>query len=351
VATDSGTSDIGLYDEVALPRQLSDVLNSTGRLVSYTAHVDTSAEVAVMKSATETGSWHYAGDYAGRSYFDLSNHVACGELVRKHEQQMGIEYSIYAHSRLDVLYFQPLPTAIHGAWRSEAEAAGARPLVFKPVGVDNCGVLDLMAVANRAGWQALEGVRDAVTLGTPPFNMLLNDYFSEELNETYPDGRGSVYPEQFTAAQIHEKNVNLLRAMWGYCRVDDKGQCRYAGEVDNLLMINEDMAKVAIGNPMVSERLGLTPRSVYVRPLNTNGSIIALTLHNDGSYSEGDLLTVPFDALGWPADAHALLHDTWQRKAVGEATGEVALPMPPDRFSGAPVNLFRLTRVDAQEAD
>lgn len=73
--------------------------------------------------------------------------------------------------------------------------------------------------------------------------------FSEELNATYPDGRGSVYPEQFTAAQIHEKNVHLTRAMWGYCRVDEMGQCRYAGEVDNLLTINEGMAKVIVPHP------------------------------------------------------------------------------------------------------
>jgi len=250
-----------------------------------------------------------------------------------------------------VLYFQPLPTAISGAWRGEAESAVARALIFKPTGVDNCGVLDLMAVANRAGWQALEGVRDAVTSGTPPFNVLLNDYFSEELNATYPDGRGSVYPEQFTAAQIHEKNVHLTRAMWGYCRVDEMGQCRYAGEVDNLLRINEGMAKVAIGSPLVLEPLGLTPGSVYVRPLNANGSIIALTLHNNGTFTQGGLLTVPFDALGWPADAHAVLRDTWERKAFGEATGAVAVRMPPDRFSGAPINLFRLTRVDAQDED
>lgn len=247
-ATEGRPNAIETFEAADVPRGLERLLNRTGRLVLYRLQVDSDEDVAAMEDAISNGSWYFAQGFAPRAYFDLSNHVACRDIVREHEERTGERYHVLAHSRMDVHYLEPLPRGVADEWRENAERADsegaegvdhmesqhAAPRAWKPDGVDNSGVLDLMSLANRPAWQNLSGVRDAVTAGLLPWNTASD--------EAVTSTRG-FFPEQFTAAQVRACNVTLARGAWAYCRVDDLSACRYAEEARMLIEAHPEASR------------------------------------------------------------------------------------------------------------
>lgn len=153
-----------------VPQDSRHWLNSTGRLVHFEKAPDSNE--ADSQQAIGRGFWGLVGMFAIRSYRDLSNHIRCNEIVRAHEKRAGVRYSIIGHCRADMRIVAPLPRAIAESWRIRAEAEAETPHVFVPAAppYDIQGFLDVSAVGNRRGWEAVVGVRDNVTAGLSPIN-------------------------------------------------------------------------------------------------------------------------------------------------------------------------------------
>lgn len=220
------------------PAYLSTALNATGRLVRIVHWADSNATLERMNREIKQGSWSAFRAFASRAYLDQNNHNTCDDLIREYEREHGFRYSILAHSRLDLKLFGPPPATVRpgGSWWKAAENEPDTPHVFKPDGDDHNGVIDVMSIANRKGFEVLVGVRDLISAGGKPFNQVLHKY----------DAPGLVFPEQFTASQLHIRNASLLRGKWAQCRVDEHGACRYPGEAARMLFEFPDLA---ISNP------------------------------------------------------------------------------------------------------
>lgn len=217
------------------PQYLTNELNKTGRLVRIVHWADDNVTMARMARDIKRGSWSAFRAFAMRAYLDQNNHNTCEDIIYAHERIHGFQYSILAHSRLDLMLFGgPPPATVRPGepWRTRAEREPQIPHVFKPDGDDHNGVIDIMTVANRKGFQTCAGVRDLITAGGRPFNQVQQMY----------DAPGLVFPEQFTASQLHAANATLVRGKWAQCRVDSSGACRYPGEAARMLFEHPDLA-------------------------------------------------------------------------------------------------------------
>ena len=353
-STDAGTAGnwnkMASFSTFAVPTNLQTLLNRTGKLQVFEEDEDTPEEIARMKADTAVGGWHYLQSFASRAYFDLSSHTECARRIRAYEASHNVRYHTLAHSRLDVHYLERLPRNIADAWKEHARLADAPTIkgvdyvedvkpsavVYKPDGVDNEGVIDLMGVANKRGWALLESVRDAVTNGATPYNVATKHYVDESDVKHH-----GIFPEQMTASVLHANGAKLTRGQWAYCRVDDMGACRYANEACRVMRNHPDVARRALGRP-----LSPSDNTVWVRELSD--SVAAVTLCNDAQQWRSVNVSLS-DDLGWSEGSKAVVSDMWShRDLTKHPVGQLELRVP-SRNMGKEGAGFRVTRVEEGE--
>ena len=144
------------------------------------------------------------------------NHVVCLSLMREAEVTDGINYTFYARTRLDSMFFAPLPASVLESARvpwtavvPAGDAWGGDP--------DNLGVCDRMLFGRRKAFTA-------DVYGWKAFRR----------NRSHLSGR-DIVPETYQRAILEHAKVSFVRVKMAYATFSIDGKARYAEHLSNAL--------------------------------------------------------------------------------------------------------------------
>ena len=146
------------------------------------------------------------------------NHVVCLSLMRQAEAEDGIPYTVYARTRLDSMFFAPLPPSVLEL--ALVPGAAVVPAGDAWGGGPYPGVCDRMLIGR---WKAIAA---DVYGWFKPF----------ERNSSHLSGPTWVY-ETYQRAILEKANVTIFRVKIAYATVAIDGQARYPEHLSNALDI------------------------------------------------------------------------------------------------------------------